>query len=69
MSKFCALCGQAIVKGPKRICSLCGNPIKQHHKWRIGPDGRLQHKDCGDPELAAVKVEPQQTLQEVCHGK
>jgi hypothetical protein len=48
--KLCPLCHRPIVRGPKRICSLCGKPIRQRDKWRIGPDGRLQHKDCSNPE-------------------
>lgn len=48
--KICPTCGQSIIAG-HRICSRCGNPIRQRDKWRIGPDGRLQHKDCGDPEM------------------
>jgi hypothetical protein len=49
MPKFCPLCGQIIIKGPKRVCLDCGKPIKQHHKWLIGTDGRLHHRNCADP--------------------
>jgi hypothetical protein len=65
--KTCPLCHQPIVKGPKRICSICGQPIKQHHKWIIGPEGRLRHRCCdmpGEYTAAELAVDRQQKLLE-----
>jgi hypothetical protein len=33
----------------RRICSLCGGRIGKRHKYRIGSDGRLIHRDCKNP--------------------
>ena len=33
----------------KRICSSCGLGIRKRHKWTIGSDGRLRHRDCHNP--------------------
>lgn len=49
--KICPLCGAILQTGPKRICSQCHLPIRQRDKWRIGADGRLQHKDCENTQL------------------
>lgn len=36
-------------KVTRRVCAECGQPISNHHKWRIWPDGRLRHRHCDDP--------------------
>ena len=50
---LCPFCGKPLHVGVqqagKRICSLCGGKIKKPHKYRIGSDGRLQHRDCHNP--------------------
>lgn len=50
---ICPYCQKTLSVGVqqagKRICSLCGGKIKSVHKWRIGSDGRLQHKSCKNP--------------------
>jgi hypothetical protein len=49
----CPNCGAAVllpVQQPgRRICSQCGRKIARHDKWRVGSDGRLQHKNCETP--------------------
>jgi hypothetical protein len=47
----CPTCGKpwnACV--PRRICSLCGEQITRSHKWMIGDDGRIRHRNCKDPK-------------------
>lgn len=50
---LCPFCGKPLRVGVqqagKRVCSLCGGSIKKNHKYRIGSDGRLQHKNCKNP--------------------
>jgi hypothetical protein len=38
-----------IQQAGRRICSLCNGKIGKRHKWRIGSDGRLEHKSCKNP--------------------
>ena len=47
---LCPTCGQLwpTSKG-KRLCSLCLNPLRKHHRWFTGLDGRPQHYHCDDP--------------------
>ena len=33
----------------RRICSVCSQSVRKHHKWQIGSDGRIRHKDCHNP--------------------
>jgi predicted amidophosphoribosyltransferase len=40
---------------PRRFCSLCKKQITRHHKWCIGPDGRIRHRQCGDPKNYPAK--------------
>jgi hypothetical protein len=60
----CPVCKNLYVAMPSqpsrtRICSLCGGKIKKRHKYQIGSDGRLQHRDCknptGQPEINKPK--------------
>lgn len=54
----CPTCGHPLTQGPRRICSQCGEPIRNHHKWYIGPDGRLAHKNCDEPLKGFTVPEP-----------
>lgn len=56
---LCPTCGQSIRERSlnpvgKRICSTCNKKIGRFHKWRFGPDGRPQHKNCLLPTGAPV---------------
>ena len=50
---LCPLCGKQLLNGyqeaGKRICSLCHGRIKKNHRWRIGNNGLLEHRDCHNP--------------------
>jgi hypothetical protein len=60
---ICPLCNRSLRIGMqtagRRICCLCGNPIRKRHKYRIGSNGLLQHRDCqmptGDKMVTAMK--------------
>ena len=57
---ICDKCGQQInppslQPAGRRICAQCGNPIKKPHKWFIGVDGRLRHKNCAIPTGTPVE--------------
>ncbi len=51
----CPLCGKILLnprgiqQAGRRICSLCGDRIKKNHKYHIGSDGRLEHRNCKNP--------------------
>jgi len=34
-----------------RICSLCKEPIKRHHKYFRDMKGGITHRDCKNPEV------------------
>jgi predicted amidophosphoribosyltransferase len=47
----CPYCDQPIKKlKRKRQCAECHQPILRHHQWFINLSGRLQHKNCDQPE-------------------
>lgn len=50
---LCLYCSKTLRVGiqqaGKRLCSLCGGKIGKRHKYRIGSDGRLVHRDCNCP--------------------
>ena len=51
----CPLCGKQLLnpnglqQANKRICSLCGLSIRRNHKWTIGSDAKIRHRDCSNP--------------------
>lgn len=50
---LCPFCSRPLHVGVqpsnRRICSLCGLGIRKKHKWMIGSDARIRHKDCKNP--------------------
>jgi hypothetical protein len=50
---ICPFCSRpmhvGVQQAGRRICSLCGLGVKKNHKWQIGSDGRIRHKDCKNP--------------------
>ena len=46
---------------PRRFCSLCGKQITRHHKWCIGADGRIRHRNCADPTVYPPRQEAGQS--------
>jgi hypothetical protein len=50
---ICPYCQQSLHVGiqqaGKRVCSLCGLSVRKRHKWHIGSDGRIRHRDCKNP--------------------
>jgi|GEM_PF-2170771 hypothetical protein len=52
--EICPLCQRVLnyhtlQTAGKRICSLCRGIIGRKHKYRIGSNGLLQHRDCKNP--------------------
>jgi PHP family Zn ribbon phosphoesterase len=37
-------------KQGKRICCLCGKPIKKHDKYHFNSESKIQHRHCDNPE-------------------
>jgi len=35
---------------PKRFCAKCSKQITRYHKWQIGTDGRIRHRNCSNPD-------------------
>lgn len=33
----------------KRMCADCGQQIGKRHKWHIGRDSKIRHRDCAHP--------------------
>lgn len=33
----------------RRVCAECGASIGKHHKWFIGADSKVRHRDCSNP--------------------
>ena len=46
----CPTCRQSIPVTPVRICSLCKQQIVRHDKWCFGPDSRVRHRHCDNPD-------------------
>jgi hypothetical protein len=60
-SDTCPLCNRSLRVGiqqaGRRICSVCGNGIKKNHRYRIGSNGLLQHRDCKHPTGCKIESE------------
>lgn len=54
----CPTCLRPYGPANRRTCARCSEPILRKHRWRIGNDGRLEHRNCADPELTATVVVP-----------
>lgn len=69
--KVCPCCGQLVRDPgrPKRICAVCGHPIKRYHKWLFGPDGRPVHRNCEHPEAPGEVKDPPAAKQAVLEVK
>lgn len=53
----CPYCDQPIKKiKRKRQCAECHQPILRHHQWFINLSGRLQHKNCDQPERQPAAI-------------
>ncbi len=59
MNDCCPTCGRPFPSlwKPQRICADCGRPILKGHKFTFGPDSKVRHRVCSDPD-AYVKPEP-----------
>jgi predicted amidophosphoribosyltransferase len=45
----CSKCGRPFKYRPSRFCWACKEWITRMHKWTIGADGRIRHRNCNDP--------------------
>lgn len=60
MSDNCPTCGRPFptLWKPARICAECTRPILKGHKFTFGPDSRVRHRNCAEPD-AYTKGDPQ----------
>jgi len=47
----CPTCHKPWGNDHKRICQKCGYPILLHHKYYFNGEGKIQHRNCKNPEL------------------
>jgi hypothetical protein len=51
----CPTCGRPFPSlwKPSRICAACTKPILKGHKFTFGPDSRVRHRNCVEPDSYA----------------
>lgn len=56
MLDTCPTCGRPYPSlwKPTRICAACVKPILKGHKFTFGPDSRVRHRNCAEPDSYEV---------------
>ena len=67
--KVCPTCHRVILpKKPDRLCGDCGQVIRRHEHWHVGPDSRIRHNQCppriisSSPNVRKVTVRQDQRV-------
>jgi hypothetical protein len=55
-ARLCPTCGRPFPSlwKPTRICAACTKPILKGHKFAFGPDSRVRHRNCAEPDSYAA---------------